>query len=116
MSAEQEETINPEYQGTGANTGSRSSGKKSGPRKPTGFAKFFWIIVAIFSGLWWVLPETEFLGPIDMFTGGIDDGVAAMVLLYALSRLGIRIPFLEKVTGVRPPGSDESEKPEKPVN
>ncbi|MCB1310175.1 MAG: hypothetical protein KDK30_18450, partial [Leptospiraceae bacterium] len=66
MSAEQEETINPEYQGTGANTGSRSSGKKSGGRrKPTGFTKWFWIIVATIMGIWVVVPETElFIGPL----------------------------------------------------
>lgn len=59
----------------------------------TGIQRIIWIIVALFCGFWIVFPEPTDVIPI---LGWLDEGLAAGILLTALARLGIRIPFVSK--------------------
>lgn len=59
----------------------------------SGIQRIIWIIVALFCGFWIVFPEPTDVIPI---LGWLDEGLAAGILLTALARLGIRIPFVSK--------------------
>lgn len=67
--------------------------------KPTGWRKWFWIAIAIISAVYIFIPEPTdaFLFPIPF--GLLDEATAALILTYALERLGIRIPFLSRLLG-----------------
>ncbi|HMW59662.1 MAG TPA: hypothetical protein PKE49_02690 [Leptospiraceae bacterium] len=56
----------------------------------TGAQRIFWIIIAILCAGWIFIPNF-FIIPIPFF---IDEGIAAIILMTALSKLGIRIPIL----------------------
>lgn len=59
---------------------------------PTGWRRIVWIVVAILSGVYIVIPEfTDFFPVI----GWLDEGLAAVILTTALGKLGIRIPLLD---------------------
>ncbi|HBS04125.1 MAG TPA: hypothetical protein DEA96_04105 [Leptospiraceae bacterium] len=60
--------------------------------KATGWQKIVWIIVAILSGVYIVIPEATDFFPV---VGWLDEGLAAVILTTALGKLGIRIPFLD---------------------
>ena len=54
----------------------------------TGWERVFWIILCVLCAVWIVLPNV----PIPFF---IDEGLAALLLLTGLAKLGIRIPVLD---------------------
>ncbi len=55
--------------------------------KAEGWQKIFWIILSIVCVVYIIVPNI----PIPFF---LDEGLVGMILLYALERLGIRIPVL----------------------
>lgn len=57
-----------------------------------GGARFIWGAVALFMGVYIFVPE-----PTDLFPplGWLDEGLAVMILTYALEKLGVRIPLLD---------------------
>ncbi|MCE9599302.1 MAG: hypothetical protein K8S54_15165 [Spirochaetia bacterium] len=59
----------------------------------TGMKRILWILVAIFCAFWIVFPEPTDVIPI---LGWLDEGLAAGILLTALARIGIHIPFVSK--------------------
>lgn len=70
------------------------SSTESKEEKPTGWKKWFYIIVSIIMGIYVFIPEFTDVFPL---VGWIDEGIAIMILTYALNRLGIKIPFLERI-------------------
>ena len=56
--------------------------------------KFIWGIVLVFSFVWIFIPEPTDAVPV---LGWLDEGFAFMMVVTALDRFGIRIPFLEKM-------------------
>jgi len=57
----------------------------------TGWERIFWIILCIVCTIWIFMPNFP-LVPIPFF---IDEGLAALILLTGLNKLGIRIPVLD---------------------
>jgi uncharacterized membrane protein YkvA (DUF1232 family) len=72
----------------------KESFTESEEEKPTGWKKWFYIIVSIIMGIYVFIPEFTDVFPI---IGWIDEGIAILILTYALNRLGIKIPFLEHI-------------------
>lgn len=61
---------------------------------PRGWQRWMWIIIAILSGIYVFIPEPTDAVPI---LGWMDEGVAVLILTYALERLGIRIPLIDRL-------------------
>jgi hypothetical protein len=57
----------------------------------TGWERIFWIVVCIVCAIWIFMPNFP-LVPIPFF---IDEGLAGLLLLTGLAKLGIRIPVLD---------------------
>lgn len=55
-------------------------------------AKIAWTVIAVLSGIYIFVPEPSDVFPI---VGWIDEGVAAMLLTTALTKLGFHIPILD---------------------
>lgn len=56
--------------------------------------KIFWTITAVFSAAWIFIPEFTDAVPV---VGWLDEATAFGILLYALGRLGVRLPsFLRR--------------------
>ena len=55
--------------------------------------KLFWIAIAVFSGVYMFIPEPTDLIPV---LGWLDEATAFTVLIYALGKLGIKIPNIFK--------------------
>ncbi len=72
----------------------KESSAESQEKKPTGWKKWFYIIISIIMGIYVFIPEFTDVFPI---IGWIDEGIAIMILTYTLSRLGIKIPYLERI-------------------
>lgn len=68
------------------------SSKESRSTATSTRGKLFWILTAIISAIWILLPEPSDLVPV---LGWLDEGLAFYLLITSLNRLGIRIPFLE---------------------
>ncbi len=64
------------------------------PEPVQGWKRGLWIALAIFSLFWIFFPEPTDLVPI---LGWLDEGVALFLLMTALSRLGIEIPYLDRL-------------------
>lgn len=60
----------------------------------TGAGRVLWTIIAIISGVYIFIPEFTDAIPI---IGWIDEGMALTMLLYALERLGVRIPIVHRL-------------------
>ena len=60
--------------------------------KATGWQRIVWILVAILSGVYIVIPEFTDVVPV---IGWLDEGLAAVILTTALAKLGVRIPLLD---------------------
>jgi hypothetical protein len=60
----------------------------------TGAGRVLWTIIAIVSGVYIFIPEFTDAIPI---IGWIDEGMALTMLLYALERLGVRIPIVHRL-------------------
>lgn len=61
------------------------------------FQKFMWFVIGLFCAVWIVIPEPTDLIP---FFGWIDEflaatGLAGILLVTALRKLGIKIPFID---------------------
>ena len=72
--------------------GKEESVNEQSEEAPRGWARWGWIILAVVSGVYIVFPEWTDLIPV---VGWIDEGIAAIFLTTALSRLGIHIPILD---------------------
>lgn len=59
----------------------------------TGFLRWVWIAVALFSGVYIFIPEPTDALPIF---GWLDEGLAVVLLTTSLAKLGIRIPILDR--------------------
>ncbi len=71
-----------------------------GQERLTGVQRVFWIVLSVLSGAYILMPLDFWPEMVLGLVGLLDDGVAGMVLLFSLSKLGIRIPFLDRfVTG-----------------
>lgn len=57
----------------------------------SGWERIFWIVVCVVCAIWIFMPNFP-LVPIPFF---IDEGLAAVLLLTGLAKLGIRIPVLD---------------------
>lgn len=81
-----------------AGAGAVATAAAKGP--PPGLSragKFMWVLIAIFSGVYMVVPEpTDALIPF-FGVGLIDEGMMFGLLIYSLERLGINIPGLTKL-------------------
>ncbi len=60
----------------------------------TGAGRALWTVIAIVSGVYIFIPEFTDAIPI---IGWIDEGMALTMLLYALERLGVRIPIVHRL-------------------
>lgn len=60
----------------------------------TGAGRALWTAIAIISGVYIFIPEFTDAIPI---IGWIDEGMALTMLLYALERLGVRIPIVHRL-------------------
>jgi len=61
--------------------------------------KLFWIATALFSGLYIFIPEPTDIVPI---LGWLDEATAFTILMYALNKLGIKIPNIFKSKDKKP--------------
>ena len=90
---------NESLQDTGSFSGS-SSGEARSPEltreeeKMGLFEKIMWAVILVFCFVWIFIPEPTDAVPI---LGWLDEGFAIMMVLTALDRFGIKIPFLEKL-------------------
>jgi hypothetical protein len=57
-------------------------------------ARIFWTVAAILCGIYIFIPEFSDAFPV---IGWLDEATAAAIVLVALRRLGIRIPYLQPV-------------------
>jgi hypothetical protein len=60
----------------------------------TGAGRVLWTVIAIVSGIYIFIPEFTDAIPI---IGWIDEGMALTMLLYALEKLGVRIPIVHRL-------------------
>lgn len=71
----------------------RENGAGSLPWAPaTGGARFVWGAVALLMGIYVFIPEPTDAIP---FLGWLDEGLAVMILTYALEKLGVRVPLID---------------------
>mgnify|MGYP001350070538 CR=1 FL=1 len=69
------------------------SGNESSPAKATGVMKFFWITIAILCGIYVFIPEPTDAIPI---LGWLDEGTAILVMSYALDKVGVKVPIINR--------------------
>lgn len=60
--------------------------------KLTGWKKWFFIIIAILSGIYIFFPEFTDAFPI---IGWIDEGIAILIFTYVLNKLGVKLPIID---------------------
>lgn len=73
----------------------------AGQERLTRWQRLFWILVSIVCGAYIIIP-VDFIPEIALgLVGLLDDGVAGMVLLFSLSKLGINIPLLSRFVNAR---------------
>ncbi len=71
----------------------KSSDNKN-KEKLKGWKKWFWILISIVMGIYIFIPEFTDTIP---FLGWIDEGIAIFIFTYALNKLGLKIPVLDKI-------------------
>lgn len=77
-------------------------------KKATGWSRFAWIVVAILSGIYIIIPEPTDVIPI---LGWLDEVTAFLIMTTALSKLGIKIPFLDRIFQGRLGGGEKDVTP-----
>lgn len=66
------------------------------PKAATGWQRLMWIAIAIVSFVYIFIPEPTDAIPL---LGWLDEGVAALICSFALEKIGIRIPLLQRFLG-----------------
>lgn len=67
---------------------------KRGDQEATGWSRLAWIVIAVLTAIYIFIPEPTDAVPI---LGWLDEVTAFLIMTTALSKLGIKIPFLDKI-------------------